>query len=243
MRALSAQDIARLVDWGLDKHPVDRSLAALRLALPDGAPEALAAMPLGRRNQLLLELRALTFGPELEIQVQCPQCDERLEFEAPVAVFQVPCAATSEPLEREFEGRTLRYRVATSEDAAAVAELEDQVEARAVLQARLLLGVDGEPPETPLDEELAAALTQALDEADPAADVTFPIGCSVCGYDWYVPFDSPSFFWAEANDYARRLEVQVDRLARAYGWSEEQILRMSESKRARYLRHASGDDE
>jgi len=80
MRALGALDLTRAWEWGESRHPVDRALVLLALGLPGMGREELAALPLGRRDALLLRLRALTLGPVLEVFVSCKHCNGSLEF-------------------------------------------------------------------------------------------------------------------------------------------------------------------
>jgi hypothetical protein len=45
--------------------------------------------------------------------------------------------------------------------------------------------------------------------------------------------------WAEVDVRARRLLADVATLARTYGWTEPEVLALSEARRAAYLRLAT----
>jgi hypothetical protein len=47
--------------------------------------------------------------------------------------------------------------------------------------------------------------------------------------------DPPSFLWREVEARAACLLDEIDRLARAYGWSERDILGLGDARRAAYL--------
>jgi hypothetical protein len=47
--------------------------------------------------------------------------------------------------------------------------------------------------------------------------------------------DIASFLWTELNVHAKRVLGEVDAFARAYGWSESEVLRMSRARRQSYL--------
>ena len=79
MRRLQQADFPRIWDEGDERHDLDRALVLLHHALPDWSYAELARLPIGRRDGLLLELRAATFGPRLTFVVACPRCGERLE--------------------------------------------------------------------------------------------------------------------------------------------------------------------
>jgi hypothetical protein len=44
-----------------------------------------------------------------------------------------------------------------------------------------------------------------------------------------------SFVWAELEAQAHRLLHEIDVLARAYGWSEPEVLALGERRRAAYV--------
>jgi len=67
MRPLSAAQVPALWDAGQTRHPIDRALLALALAMPEeAAPDELADRPVGWREVNLLALRNATFGSALD---------------------------------------------------------------------------------------------------------------------------------------------------------------------------------
>jgi hypothetical protein len=86
-----------------------------------------------------------------------------------------------------------------------------------------------------LAEPVRAELAQRVAASDPFADITFDLSCPECGAGWESPLDAGAFVWARLRSAARRLLGEVDELARAYGWSEEQILSLPPQRRASYL--------
>ena len=71
--------------------------------------------------------------------------------------------------------------------------------------------------------------------ADPQAEITFALDCPGCGQGWNALFDVATFFWSELAAEARRLLREIDAIARAYGWSERDILGLSAGRRQSYL--------
>ena len=67
-------------EWGAGRSPFRQALFLLEAAYPDAPPEALARLPVGRRDGLLLDLRERVFGPRLESVAACPRCGEWLEL-------------------------------------------------------------------------------------------------------------------------------------------------------------------
>jgi hypothetical protein len=237
MRLFNAHDIVRICEWGQNKHALDRALVLLRAASPDTPPETLSRLPIGRRDLLLLELRALAFGPKLEVAVPCPRCRERLQLDLLVdKLRRRPPEGLGSPL--EAGGYVLDYRLPDSLDLAALAHIQDAREARARLLQRCVREVSFQGQPAPLEsvpEEVLASLAVRLAEEDPQADITFRLTCPCCAHVWLTAFDILSFFWLELEAYARQLQREVHGLAKAYGWSETAILSLSAPARRRYM--------
>lgn len=208
-------------------HEAARALAAW--ALPDLSHEQVAALPVGRRDRAILELRAAVLGPALTLRAACPRCGEPVEADIPDLRGDPPPAL---PAVHELAAADLhaRFRLPTGDDLAAVADLPDPA---AALLRRCLLAPDDPPP------ALAEAVLAAMAELDPDADLELALACPACDHRWLAPFDVVAFFRAELTAWAGRLVHEVASLARAYGWREADILAMSPARRRLYLDAAS----
>ena len=80
--------------------------------------------------------------------------------------------------------------------------------------------------------EVVASRMAAL---DPQADVRLALDCPGCGHRWEPELDVAGHVLAEIDAHATRLLAEVHGLARAYGWSEGDILALSPRRRRRYL--------
>jgi hypothetical protein len=222
---MDAQSLIACWELGRPRHPLDRALLLHAAAAPGEDPDTLADRTLGERNAALLRLRQSLFGDALKSCVECPECGERLEFaiSAQTLLEQGPDSAS---MHAELNGR--RLRLPTTRDLASVADEPDEAHAARKLLDRLL--VDAAPAELPID-----ALASAIDAADPRIDYSLALSCPACPHCWNAPFDVPAFLWEEIDARARRLLDEVHTLARAYGWSEGEILALSETHRRAYL--------
>lgn len=249
MRALSSSELLDLYFEGRRRGPVERALLLVARAWPEGGTEAWASLPLGRRDALVMALRAHNFGGVAPLKADCPACGEDLD--ASIDIAQVlrahPAGAPPEELELERGGRRLAFRLPTSADLLALAaEGVGAGEAPAALLRRLVLAgaetaapsggpggrtADGAPPEP----ETAAAMASAIADADPLAEVTLELVCEECGERTEQLFDAPAYLWAEVEAAARRVLAEIHLLARAYGWTEDQILALDAERRAHYL--------
>jgi S-adenosylmethionine synthetase len=86
-----------------------------------------------------------------------------------------------------------------------------------------------------LAADVADVIVDRMSEADPQANIELDLTCAQCGHRWQALFDIESFLWSEINVWARRTLKEIHTLARAYGWSEREILNLSPWRRHFYL--------
>jgi hypothetical protein len=240
MRALSAIEVLAIWEAGVGQHPLDRALTILAISGAEGSRANLASLTIGERDQRLWELRARTFGPEVEALAQCPACGEAIEFQFVVADVQADSSdSPRKEHELNVEEWNVRFRLPDSHDLAAIATCHHHRErAEAELTARCLVGVEkrGTPGSfSELPVEVWEAVERKMAILDPQAEVRFALSCPSCGHAWAALFDIASFLWTELSTLAHRLLREVDVLARAYGWREAEILGLSPSRRQAYL--------
>lgn len=255
MRALSSAELLDVWDRGLRQTPLERALTILGAARPDAPPDVLAALDVGRRDALLLELRERTFGTRLTSVVACSQCGERLEFSFGTDDIRVAPVDDASARQLSMEGYEVCFRPPDSRDLAAAAlagadasDAADALDAldpadtpdaqRTAMIARCVIDArrGGEPvPAQSLPAHVVDALEEGMRRAALQADVSIGIACPCCGHEWQAAFDIVSYFWSEIEACARRLLRDVHVLARAYGWHEREILAMSAARRQCYL--------
>lgn len=233
MEALSAATAIEVWEAGRGRHTVDRALALLAAATSE-ARDDLAALSIGQRDERLLRLRQATFGDRLPALAGCPACDERLEVDLACGTLLedgVTEAVRAHHL--EHDGYAVTFRLPNSFDLAAAAMAHDVAAAREMLLSRCVLAV--RPATTSLPDDLAGAVAEAMSALDPHAEVLLDLACPHCAHEWQSTLDIAALLWTEVSAYARRLLLDVDQLARAYGWSEPEILALSAARRATYL--------
>lgn len=213
--------------------PFDRA-HHLRAALaPAAAPDDLLAEPVGVRDAALVRGRVATFGPAAECFVECPRCGEPLELTVDLAQLVATVGddpPATGPHRLDGADATVTYRLPTIADLGAISGAADP---RAALLDRCVLAV--EPGPDALDPDAVDALDAAMAALDPLADVELALTCAPCGHAWTARFDIADHLWREVEAEAGRLIAEVDALARAYGWSEAEILLLSAERRQSYL--------
>jgi hypothetical protein len=242
MRPPSARTLLETWEGGAAEPPYRRALRLLRAACPETDPEALARVGVGRRDEMLLRLRRLLFGPRLVCVAECPACDDRIELDVTIDVL-LAAAPGDEAAEHAFRqgGLTIAFRQPTTVDLEALAAAGRDADGREFLLWRCIVAAhDGESPLSL--EELSPAALASLEEEMAAraalADAYLGAHCQSCGHRWEAAFDAGEFLWAELDAWARRLLNEVHQLASAYGWSEDDVLRLSPLRRQAYLQMA-----
>ncbi|GGS90623.1 hypothetical protein GCM10010222_35290 [Streptomyces tanashiensis] len=250
MRALPAEELLRLWDEYRDASPHTRALALAAAADEDTGSVPPAERPIGRVTALLLRLREALAGPRMAATVGCPACRGTVEFQATTeALLALEDKIVDAPPPLAHGGHEVAWRCLTYRDLRAVAEhpeAADPHRGALLLLERCLLGLRHQertldPAAVALPDAVREALTEAMSAADPLADVLIDLTCPDCAHAFTADFDVAAFVWAELDSRGRQLLLDVDTLARSYGWSETEVLALSERRRASYLRIVTGE--
>jgi uncharacterized protein (UPF0212 family) len=231
-QSLSPEQILAVWETGRQQHELDQALTLLGAAAPELTREELNSLTVGERDARLLRLRTLVFGSSATGFAECPECGERIEFPIDTAALLQPKVSVTAPHEMEVDGMRVRFRLPTSRDLAEVVSAPDASDGLDQLIRRCIVEVD---PPNELPSVGIEALARAIVEADPQAEITLAISCPSCGHGWEMLFDIAQFFWNEIAGQARRILREIDALARAYGWTEREILGLSARRRQSYL--------
>ena len=222
----------------------DRDDALITLGSGAQAPRVL-----GQRQQALVSLRARLFGQHLQLRSSCPSCTSTAEFDVDCALLASSLADykhSSDPLTVECDGWRANVRVPDIEDLRAATQESGDSSELAVAHALLRMSMldchapDGEvQAPSSMPAALADAISNALDRADPGAAFSFMVTCPECDAPWDAPLDMGGVLWSEIQTRAERILLEVDAIARVYGWTEPQVLALSPARRAAYLQLAT----
>jgi len=238
MHALAPSELLEAWDHGLSRPPSQRALVLLVASCPDRSPAELARLSIGRRDELLLALRELTFGPRFEGLATCPACGGRIETNFLAADIRAKSGAVEEVTSFEFAEHQVRFRLPNSLDLATIETGNAPANGRQQLLERCVISASRDGltiAATDLPEPVIASLCARMVQADPQADVRLDLRCPQCAHRWLATFDLAAFFWGEIQTWALRQLREVHELASAYGWSETDILALSAPRRRAYL--------
>ncbi|HET7065480.1 MAG TPA: hypothetical protein VFI49_14505 [Rudaea sp.] len=235
MRALNASQVLSVWERAIDCSLPRRAIMLLAAACPESSWNELVALPLGRREQLLMQLREQLFGSSLTLIVPCPACSERLESTLLLADLRIDAPAGDVMRSLSVGDHGIRFRPPTAGDLIDLPA--DAQQACIALLSRCM--VDAPTDGTAGIEAMAAdeirALADSMAAADPQANIDIGMTCTACGHHWACAFDIASFLWREIDAWAQRTLRDVHTLARAYAWSEQAILALSPTRRQVYL--------
>jgi hypothetical protein len=245
MRSLSCNEVVTLWERGMDLSPWDKGALALSLVEPTLSPENVLSLSLGDYQSLLADLYAQMFGEEIEAVFECESCSELMELSfslQEVVPRGIQSGCISSTLKTSF-GTELLYHPLRVSDFAKASHLAEESEALECLVGGCLLDARREGKSvvaSSLKDEEIEQLAHAIEKLDPLAQPSIEIACASCGKVQTHPFSISDFFWDKVAEKARRLVMQVNLLAQAYGWSEEQILALSERRRGLYMELLEG---
>jgi len=232
--ALTPAQIITLWEEGTTRHPIDRALLLLTIALPDQSPENLPDLPLSQRNSTLMQLYIQHVSDTFFAWVNCEDCGERMEFE--LDSTQLPAA--TENLTPLVEAAGYQWYRPTSRHLASIANIDDPQTAAVELMQRCAANPNDLPTEITQLEELLLTVEPVMESEDPWAELSVTLRCPACEHPQSASLDVPDLLWQQFSHIAHGLLDDVDTLARTYGWSEETILSLSDYRRAAYIARA-----
>jgi len=235
---LDGDTLLTLWEHGLAQPATRRADALLHLAQGERAPT------LGQRNARLARLHAQWFGAALPLRSHCPACGASAEFSGDCdALADAERPLPEAPLRLQCGAHAVDFRLPVADDVAVIAACaddEDDFARRLLLRCVLACTRDGHavPPDA-LPPEALDALSQELEALDPSASVSFLLSCPACQRPWDARLDLAQLVWQKLQVAAERLLLDIDMLARHYGWTERDVLALSATRRAAYVQMAA----
>jgi len=245
MRPLTESELLDAWERGVTASSATRSVDVVRIA-SDGelTRDVVASLPIGRFDARLFELRCLTFGSRFAGTADCPACAARVEIDVDLGDFETPAPGPEDALTAEHRGTRARFRLPNVGDLEFVSRNTDAATARSVLLERCLIEArDGTGHALVAGALPAGLLDSAVEQmaaADPQADVRLALPCPDCDERWEAPLDIAAILWSDVDTSVRGLLEEIHDLARAYGWTECEVLAIGPARRQAYLEFVRG---
>lgn len=209
------------------------------------------ARTLGECNARLITLHTRLFGHEIDLLSHCPACHAVAQFaiDGDALAAQLQPEVDAVPPYRLFAlGHAIEFRLPDATDVAMASVIDDDGDRHVMQFTQHLLDrcvlaceQDGRSvPTAQLPAPVLDALSQRMEALDPGASVSFALDCPQCATQWQAPLDIGDMLWRKVRAAAERVLLDIDVLARVYGWTEREVLRLSPLRRAAYLQMAAG---
>lgn len=240
MKQLSAEEL--LMEWenSLPLPLIDRSLNLLS-RLTGAGYATVARWSVGERDALLLEFREWLFGEKLLNLSACPSCGTQVEWEIQIPDIRAH-SPVPEPGTRRFQHQSgpylIDFRLPDSLDMKDALFSPEKMADPLKTVARCIVGAGKSGTETDpaaLPPEILEEIGDRMGEEDPLSLITMELHCPSCYKQWEATFDIMHYLWKEIDSWAQKMLRDVASLAKAFGWSEKEILRMTPSRRNLYL--------
>ncbi|MGH6846881.1 MAG: hypothetical protein ACREC0_05440 [Methylocella sp.] len=226
MRLPNDAGLLDIWEQGHGRGPVARTKLLLAAALPAVDEAGRAALRVSAADVALLQLRRAIFGPKLPAETACRRCAELLVFELDAGTLIDGLASSSK--RDAAVPDSIRFREPTVADLAALAGISHADTAQSRLASQCLLEIEHAEP--PSDAEIAQ-----IDTLYGQGVIRLRMDCAACGQAWNEDFDIAAYLWEEIAQRAQARLDEIHVLATSYGWSEPQILALSDARRAAYL--------
>jgi hypothetical protein len=219
-------------------HLVTQILSAchVRADAENGAGFPAWDWSVGLRTACLLEILAASGMPTLEAVLRCQNqgCGEQLGVEIAVKdlVTLQNDAERHGHMVIESSAGPFTLRRPTGRDQAAWQNAQASGEA-ALLS--LLQPGPGQPDVRPPLEGILLILDETMETFDPLVNFHVQTACPYCGQAGLHALDLLEFALSALRGIQQRVQVEIHRLAHAYHWSEEEILRIPAWRRDGYL--------
>jgi len=201
----------------VDGHPADIDLVR-RFLIAD-------------RQYLMLQLRRLTLGDQIQAVVPCPECQKKMDVDFRLDDVSVECRPQdTSSYTTELSGRSVCFRLPTGGDEEAILGRQTDDAVRDLLRRCIL--DDGGCPVT-ADEQ--SAVIAEMEQRAPEVELELDLTCPECSHHFLLPFDTTAFFFDEMALKGEDLLHEVHALAFYYHWSEREILKLDRRRRRAYL--------
>lgn len=231
-------EVLNVWEVGVNKTLLEKSLHLLAVACSVTDLHDMASLSIGERDARLLQLREWMFGSRLMNRADCPECSEQVEWETDIGDIRLQALepkTSAKVFTLAVDGFIIRFRLPNSRDLFKVTS--DSINHKKLI-AECILEVRCDQKELAADDlpdPIWEALSKRMGEEDPQADISMLLNCPVCAHHWASQFDIVSYLWLEIDHWAKHILYEVYVLARAFGWSEYDILSMSPQRRQLYL--------
>jgi len=241
LKPLTATEVLQVWEESSGQPLIDKSIRLLAKACSVSNPDQLFHLSIGDRDARLLRIREWMFGYTLRNKVNCPKCAETIEWETNTRDLHLKSYSQDLSVKKfylESNDYSVQFRLPDSLDLFEITKEPKSEDSGKKMISNCILTITKNdikcvPDDLPLS--VWEALSDRMSEEDPQADIRMNLTCPACRHDWEANFDIAGYLWTEINNWARRILAEVSLLAKAFSWSEQDLLNMSPYRRQLYI--------
>lgn len=230
---MQTNSILDVWDHCVGKNQTIKGASLASLAFHDAHTSNIENWSIEKRDVALFHVRKSLFGNHFNNITNCPHCNQRVEWELDFQQLGIP-SLESVPDNVEIPINTpdyhLRVRLPLSNDLFGKDEFE--IIKNCILNFK---EYQGEAIDKTIPKIIINQINYEFDKVCKASNITYLLSCAECSHEWQVFFDIVSYLWQEIDQWAKTFLDQIYMLAKAFGWSERDIINMSENRRHHYL--------
>lgn len=218
-----------------------RLLDRLLVAVPGThiGPGKAAKLTTADRDWLLAAVYMRTYSSRIESTVNCAKCKAPYDMDFSLEELIGHVDSEAHQMEESPDGvfkspDGCRFRLPTGEDECAVLGMSPEDAECALLERCVVESNQDYDPE---------ALQTVMRDIAPVLDMDMDARCPECDHQQAVHFDIQYYLLYRLMQEKRQLAYEVHRLARAYGWSLNEILGLPRSVRRMYVDLVESESE
>lgn len=230
---MNNSSILNIWDSCVDKNQAFKGVALASLALNEKNHSNISDWSIEKRDVALFHVRKTLFGNKFSNIAHCPQCNQTVEWDLYLQQMGIPnLIDIPDNLEIPIKiaDYNLMVRLPNSNDL--FSNNKDKIIENCILNFK-------EYNEQLIDQKIPDILVNQIsskyDEICKASNITYHLNCVECEHKWQVIFDIVAYLWKEIDQWAKSFLGQIYMLAKTFGWSETDIINMSDNRRNYYL--------
>jgi hypothetical protein len=185
------------------------------------------------RDRLLAAVYKRAFGDRIESTLTCARCSQPfdLDFSLRQLIKTVEERSVTDEWKSLGDGRFensegSRFRLPTGRDELELSALNPAA-VETLLLKRCCEGSDWSAEPAEFDE--------LIERVAPLLDLELVASCAECAHQHTIQFDIQTYVLGAIVAERRRLLTEINRLARAYSWSLDEILSLGRSDRRQFV--------
>ncbi|TXE07844.1 hypothetical protein ES711_10455 [Gelidibacter salicanalis] len=230
---MTANSILNVWDHCVGKNQTFKGVALASLALNATDHSNIVDWSIEKRDIALFHVRKKLFGNQFDNISHCPKCNQMVEWDFNFEQVGIPSLYDiPDNIEILIDSHDdiLMIRLPNSDDL--FTNDASQIIRNCMIN---LKDLQSQTFHQNIPDDIINQINDKFDTICQASNITYHLNCVECSHEWQVNFDIVAYLWKEIDHWAKSLLDEIYVLAKTFGWSESDIINMSENRRNHYL--------